>query len=264
MVLADWDAAAYARRSGLQRAMAAQVLALLRLEGTERVLDIGCGDGRVTAEVAARVPRGEVIGVDSSPDMIAFASSRFGPADGSNLRFQVADARSLPFREEFDLIVSLNALHWVPEQDAALRSIRRALKPDGLAQLRLVPDGKRKSLELVIEDTRRSPKWARYFQELRDPYLHLTPEQYAALAEKNGLRVRRIQTRTEAWDFKSRQAFFDFSSVMLVAWTRFLPEAERPALINDVLDRYRTIACDQPGEENVFKFYQMDITLAPG
>ncbi|MGA8598001.1 MAG: hypothetical protein WB676_25070 [Bryobacteraceae bacterium] len=43
-----------------------------------------------------------------------------------------------------------------------------------------------------------------------------------------------------------------------------LPETEKPAFVNDVLDRYRTIACDQPGEENVFKFYQMDITLAPG
>lgn len=158
MTMTDWDAAAYVRRSGLQRAMAAQVLALLDLEGTERVLDIGCGDGRVTAEVAARVPRGEVTSVDSSHEMIAFASSRFGPAARSNLRFQLADARSLPFREEFDLIVSFNALHWDPEQDAALHSIRCALKPNGLAQLRLVPDGKRKSLELVVEDTRRSPK----------------------------------------------------------------------------------------------------------
>ncbi|MGA8598002.1 MAG: class I SAM-dependent methyltransferase [Bryobacteraceae bacterium] len=117
MTMTGWDAAAYVQRSGLQQAMAAQVLSLLHLEGTERVLDIGCGDGRVTA-----------------------------------------DARSLPFREEFDLIVSFNALHSVPEQDAALHSIRCALKPNGLAQLRFVPDGKRKSLELVIEDTCRSSK----------------------------------------------------------------------------------------------------------
>jgi ubiquinone/menaquinone biosynthesis C-methylase UbiE len=121
---------------------------------------------------------------DSSHEMIAFASSRFGPAARSNVRFQVADARSLPFREEFDLIVSLYVLHWLPEQDAALRSMPCAFRPNGLAQLRLVPDGKRKSLELVIEDTRHSAKWARYFQEFRDPYLHLTAKQYGALVAR--------------------------------------------------------------------------------
>jgi trans-aconitate 2-methyltransferase len=60
--------------------MAREVLALLDLKGSERVLDVGCGDGKITAEVATRVPRGEVLGVDASQDMITFASSHFGPA----------------------------------------------------------------------------------------------------------------------------------------------------------------------------------------
>jgi trans-aconitate 2-methyltransferase len=52
--------------------------------------------------------------------------------------------------------------------------------------------------------------------------------------------------------------------VTFIEWTRLLPEAERQAFIIDVLDRYRTVAADKPGEENTFKFYQMDIMLAPG
>jgi trans-aconitate 2-methyltransferase len=178
--MTEWDAAEYARISGLQQAMAAEVLALLDLEGSERVLDIGCGNGKITAKVAARVPRGAVVGVDSSQDMIAFASRQFGPAVRRNLRFEVADARRLPFREEFDLVISFNALHWVRQQDAALRSVRSVMKFDGLAQLRLVPAGERKSLEDVIEDTRLSPKWIPYFQNFQNPYLHLTPEQYVS------------------------------------------------------------------------------------
>lgn len=62
--MTEWNAAEYARRSGLQEAMAEEVLALLDLGGSERVLDVGCGDGRITAEVAARVPQGAVVGVD--------------------------------------------------------------------------------------------------------------------------------------------------------------------------------------------------------
>jgi trans-aconitate 2-methyltransferase len=242
--------------------MADEVLALLHLEGWERVLDIGCGDGKITAEIAARVPRGSVVGVDSSHDMIAFASGHCGPEIQPNLRFEVADAHSLPFREEFDLVVSFNALHWLPDQDAALRSICSAMKSDGLAQLRLVPKGERKSLEDVIEDTRLSSRWDRHFREFHDPYLHLTPEQYGAMAERNGLHVRRIHTEAKAWDFGSRAAFFAFGLVTFVAWTQFLPESEKPAFVTDVLDRYQSVAADRPSEENTFKFYQMDITLS--
>ena len=262
--MTEWNAPEYARIAGLQEAMAAEVLALLDLKGSERVLDLGCGNGKVTAEIAARVPEGGVVGVDSSAEMIAFASDHFAPALRPNLRFETADIRHLPFREEFDLVVSFNALHWIPQQDVALRSILSALKPDGSAQLRLVPSGKRKSLENVIEETRLSPKWAGYFQQFRDPYLHLTPEQYTGLAEQNGLRVHHIHTQDKAWDFKSRAAFEAFGSVTFVEWTKVLPEAERPAFVTDVLDRYRLVAAYQPGEENMFKFYQMDITLSRG
>src|SRR5262249_60174888 len=115
--MTEWNATEYSQRSGLQKAMAAEVLALLDLEGSERVLDIGCGDGKITAEIAARVPQGEVVGVDASRDMIAFASSHFGPTVRPNLRFEVADAPVLPFQNEFNRIVSFHALPWIPGQD---------------------------------------------------------------------------------------------------------------------------------------------------
>ena len=260
--MTEWNAPGYARIAGLQEAMAAEVLSLLDLKGTERVLDLGCGNGKVTAEIAARVPEGTVVGVDSSANMIAYASDNFGPPVRSNLRFETDDIRNLPFREEFDLVVSFNALHWIPEQDQALRSIHAALKPNGLAQLRLVPSGKRKSIENVIEETRLSPKWAGYFREFHDPYLHLTPEQYGALAVRNHLDVQHIHTEDKAWDFKSREAFIAFSLVGMIEWTKLLPERDKFAFVTDVLDRYRSVACDRPGEENTFKFYQMDVTVS--
>ena len=259
--MTEWNATEYAKRSGLQVAMAKEVLALLDLEGSERVLDVGCGNGRTTAEIAARVPRGTVVGVDPSHDMIEFASSHFGPAVVPNLRFQVGDARRLPFQEEFDLVVSFNALHWVPQQEEALRSIHTALKPHATAQLRMVSKGERKSIENVIEETRSSLKWKRFFKGFHDPYLHLTPEEYANLAERSGFRVDRIQTAAKAWDFETRAAFLAFSSATMVEWTRLLPDSDKAAFITEVLDRYESVAADSPGEENTFKFYQMDVTL---
>jgi trans-aconitate 2-methyltransferase len=261
--MTEWNAPEYARVSELQKTMAEEALARLELKGTERVLDVGCGNGRTTAEIAVRVPLGSVLGVDSSADMIAFASRSFGPSLRPNLLFEVADARRLTFHDEFDLVVSFNALHWIPEQGEALRSIRSALKSDGAAQVRLVPAGQRKSLESVIEETRLSSRWVCYFGQFHDPYLRLTPQEYAALAERCGLHVRRIHTAAKTWDFRSRAAFVAFGSVTFVEWTQFIPADETPAFLNDVLDRYRVVAADRPGEEDCFKFYQMDVTLSP-
>jgi len=259
--MTEWDAEEYSRRSSLQAAMAQEVLALLDLTGSERILDVGCGDGKITAQIAHRAPNGSIVGVDPSQDMISFAQGHFSPATLPNLHFKVADARRLPFQNEFDLVVSFNALHWIPQQEAALKSIHSALVSHGKAQLRLVPAGERKSLEAVVEETRRTSRWNAYFENFDDPYLRLTEKEYAATAERSGFRVLRISTKDHAWDFGSRTAFAGFCAVGCVAWTNRLPPAERTAFINDLLDRYEEAVCDHSGEENTFKFYQMDISL---
>ena len=259
--MTEWNAADYERISGLQLAMAEEVLAALDLNGARRVLDVGCGNGKITAEIAARVPHATVLGVDPSHEMIEFASGHYSQAIHPNLRFEIADARNLPYREEFDLVVSFNALHWVPRQEEALQSIYAAMKSDASAQLRMVCKGRRKSLEHVLEETRLSPRWAQYFEQFHTPYLHLTPEAYSELAGRNGLRVIHIRNQDKSWDFKTRSAFEAFGSVTFVEWTRLLPAQEMSNFVRDVLDRYRLVASENPGEENTFKFYQMDIAL---
>src|SRR5262249_14293459 len=99
--MAEWNAGEYNRHSSLQAALAEERLGRLILQGAERVLDVGCGDGKITAEIAARIPHGSVLGIDPSQNMIAFASRHFGPATRPNLRFEVADVRRLPYRQEF-------------------------------------------------------------------------------------------------------------------------------------------------------------------
>jgi trans-aconitate 2-methyltransferase len=258
----EWNASEYDRLSALQATMAEEVLSLLKLEGNERILDIGCGNGKTTAEIAARVPQGSVTGVDASAEMVAFAKEHWTSAH-PNLQFAVADARHLPFDHAFDRIVSFNALHWITDQALPLQAIHSAIKPDGIAQLRLVPKGRRKSIEDVIEETRLSPRWSGYFSGFQDPYLHLTPAQYGELAEQQGFRVVSIHIADKAWDFQSRATFEAFSKVTMIEWTQHVPEAERSAFIVDVLDRYQHVAAQAPGEENFFRFYQMDIVLTP-
>lgn len=259
--MTEWNASDYNRESTLQQVMAEEQLRLLTLQGNERILDVGCGDGKITAAIASKVPQGSAVGVDPSQEMIAFASKHFESPTLANLRFEVADARRLPFRNEFDLVVSFNALHWVPEQGEALKSIRTALKPTGRAMLRMVSEGKRKSLEDVIEEVRQLPRWASYFAGYAKPYVHPIPEAYRTLAEQCGFHVVQLNVGDKAWDFKTREGFVAWAEATFFEWTRRLPKGDWLEFITNVLDRYRTVAADGVKDANTFKFYQMEVEL---
>jgi len=261
--MTEWDAAEYNKQSALQKWLADKHLANLRLDGTERVLDIGCGDGKVTAEIADRLPHGSVVGVDPSSAMIAFAQQHFSRPARRNADFAVADATQLPYHNEFDLIVSFNALHWVRDQGAALRCIREALQRSGRVFLEFVPQGTRTSLEDVIEETCKAARWARYFTGYVAPYVHLTPQEYREMASACRLHVERIDVEDESWDFKTRDAFVSFARTTFVEWTRAVPDGEHIDFINEVLDNYRRVDPGTAAGANVFRFYQMGVVLRP-
>ena len=253
----EWDGGAYEAISALQRTLADDVLGSLVLRGDERVLDVGCGDGRVTASIADRVPRGRVVGVDPSRRMVGWGTTHDARR---NLAFAVADARALPFSGAFDFVTSFNALHWIHEQETALRQIRRALRPGGRAVVQQVPDSGRPSLEDVIERTARTPRWAPAFEGAPPPYCHVTPDAYRAFASTAGFRVDDVMMREGRWDFGSRDAFVHFADVTFVAWTSRLPGAEHRAFIGDVLDAYAALLAD-PADAHAFRYWQMRATL---
>lgn len=259
--MTEWSAGDYNQQSSLQKTMAEIQLRKLTLAGNERILDIGCGDGKVTAEIARRLPTGSVVGVDPSKNMVDFAAKNFGPPNSPNLRFQVMDARRLTFRDEFHLVVSFNALHWVTEQSEALTGIRNALKQGGRAQLRFVSEGTRPSLEDIIEETRQDAKWSSYFADYQKPFAHFTPDEYQTLAETAGLRVVQIDVEDGSWDFKTREGFEAFANATFVEWTQHIPRDQWHPFITDVLDRYQMIAATNPSELHTFKFYQMNVSL---
>jgi trans-aconitate 2-methyltransferase len=258
-----WHGADYARHSSLQAAMADEVLAPLALRGDEQVLDLGCGDGKLSARMAALVPRGAVLGVDASADMVAFAQQQFAADAWPNLRFEVVDARALRWFERFDLLVSFNTLHWVPQQAEALHGIRTALKPHGQARLRLVTRSPLISLEEVAEAVRKQPHWSAWFEGFVDPYLRLTSDEYLALAQSLRLRVLSSQTQAKRWDFGSEAAFFGFCNAGFGAWTHHLAEDRRKAFVEEVMQRYLAVIDAAFGEHFTFHFTQTDIVLRP-
>jgi trans-aconitate 2-methyltransferase len=100
------------------------LLDLLAPQPGERVLDLGCGTGHLTAQIAAA--GADTTGIDRSPAMIEQARQSY-----PGLRFEAADARNFSFSEPFDAVFSNAVLHWVREADLAVACVHRALKPGG-------------------------------------------------------------------------------------------------------------------------------------
>ena len=125
----QWDGERYRASSDPQERFALKGLDRLALMGHERVLDVGCGDGRITAEIARRVPFGRALGIDASASMIAACTEAH--CAHANLSFVVADATAFHTDDEFDVAVSFSALHWVADLRAALTCVRNVLRPGG-------------------------------------------------------------------------------------------------------------------------------------
>ncbi len=127
----DWDAATYDRIAHPQTRWGIAVLDRLPLGGDEWVLDAGCGSGRVTEHLAARLPRGHVIALDASPSMIETARTRLAPF-GDRVEFVVADlGRPLPISGQVDAILSTATFHWIPDHDALFANLAAVLRPGG-------------------------------------------------------------------------------------------------------------------------------------
>ncbi len=126
----DWDARTYDRVADPMTRWGSAVLDRLPLRGDERVLDAGCGSGRVTEQLAERLPHGHVVALDGSPSMVAAARERLARF-GERIEYVVADlGRPLPI-DPVDAILSTATFHWVPEHDALFRNLAAVLRPGG-------------------------------------------------------------------------------------------------------------------------------------
>ncbi len=118
----SWQAQEYIDDASFVATMGEPVVALLNPKAFERILDLGCGDGALTAKLATQCA--EVYGVDASADMVSMAHTR-------GLSAHVCRGESLDFEQEFDAVFSNAALHWMQDYTQVIDGVHRALKPCG-------------------------------------------------------------------------------------------------------------------------------------
>lgn len=170
-----WNPEDYDKQSVLQFRTAMNMLDTLPLQGNEKILDIGCGTGKISHQIATqRVPHGSLTGVDINEQMITYAKNNYAAA---NLVFECNNVLSITHEDFFDVAVSFWTLSWIPMADQlhALNNIIQSLNEHG--KLFLMYPLRHDAYD-VVDMVIKKPEWQEYFSEYSLPRPFITEEQY--------------------------------------------------------------------------------------
>ena len=228
-----WSASDYAKNGRFVPELAGAVFAMLAAKPGERILDLGCGDGTLTAEI--RAAGADVLGVDLCDELLAVARMK-------GLSVQKQDGHALDFVQEFDAVFSNAALHWMRKPELVIAGVARALKPKGRFVGEFGGHGNVAAIAAALRavSARRGGDPANV-----SPWFFPTVEEYSALLAKHGFSMREIalvprptplKTGMEGWLNTFGRFFFDQ-----------FPEPDRTAALNEALDLLRPSLCDTQG-----------------
>jgi trans-aconitate 2-methyltransferase len=249
----DWNADAYHRVSGPQVAMAAAVLDRLELRGHETVLDAGCGSGRVTRLLLERLPRGRVIAVDASPDMVARAREELAGARADVRHADLAELR-LADGESVDAVFSNATFHWVPDHDALFARLAAALRPGGRLSAQCGGEGNVAAVHETAIAAAADVGLAARFDGWPRPWNFAGPEATAQRLRRAG--VADVECWLQAWPVEPDEPRAYLETVCLGPHLERLADDERERFLDAVMSRL--------GERPVLDYVRLNIVARRG
>ncbi len=228
----------YSYNSTNQYEWAKEIIPKLNLKGNENVLDIGCGDGKITALLASYLPHGKVVGIDSSEEMITFARSKFPQSKHNNLSFLRMDARELTFREQFDVAFSNASLHWIIDQQTVLRGVHESLDKKGRLLFQMAGKGNAQDLIAVLEELISEEDCKPYFKSFTFPYGFYDPEEYTVWLSEAGFKPECVELIPKTLKLKGKEGLVSWIRTTWLPFTERIPESLRDSFINEVANRY--------------------------
>jgi trans-aconitate 2-methyltransferase len=224
----DWDARTYDRVADPMTRWGEMVLDRLPLAGDERVLDAGCGTGRVTELLADRLPRGQVVALDGSPAMVDASRERLARF-GERIEYVVADLGH-PLRiDPVDAILSTATFHWVPDHAALFHNLAAVLRPGGRLVAQCGGAGNIASIQRVLATV--GDGW------LGDVHFE-TPEDTTRRLRAAGFEEIECWLTEEPTDFEAGEPLDAYlRTVVLGSHLARLPPAEHDAFVHAVATR---------------------------
>lgn len=216
------------------------------LDENEFVLDIGSGDGKITALIAQQLVQGTVIGIDASNNMIAFAKAKYSYP---NLLFEVEDINQISYQDKFDTIVSFFCLHWLDNQPTILKKIYNALMPEGKIII-VVPAREANDFVNLIYDLSKTEKWNPYFKKSVTTRVTYTLDEYEVILKSVGFTHIDVELKTLESLFSREELDWWLHPIV----SKNLPEAEQPLFIEELLDKMTSSQgwIDSEGKIHIF------------
>jgi trans-aconitate 2-methyltransferase len=209
----EFDGKKYEIASTHQKEWGTKLIAELGLTGSEHILDLGCGDGVLTSQIAELVPDGDVLGIDASQGMIDAAL----PKERYNLHFRKMDINDLDFENKFNLVFSNATLHWVADHQRLLQNSSRALRAGGCIRFQFAGDGNCENFIAVVRKAIALEEFRIYFAGFEWPWHMPAVDEYERLVGSSGFRNVRV------WG-ENADRFFPDSEAM-IKWI------EQPSLV---------------------------------
>ena len=235
----DWNAVEYHRVSDPQVSWGRAVLDRLELRGDERVIDLGCGTGRLTRELTARVPHGAVVGIDASRDMLTQAASHLAGTDPP-VRLAQALLPAIPVTSWADVVFSTATFHWVRDHPALFTAIHASLVPGGRLHAQCGGGQNLAEARAPAEEVMKLPRYAPYFEGWQGAW-EFADDRISAVRLRDAGFVD-IQTSLEPApvDFTDEGAYRAYvSTVVFRLHLAQLPDALRAPFLDDVVARVR-------------------------
>ena len=185
-----WNGGQYQENSSPQEFSATSIINSIHFKGDEHILDIGCGDGKITHKFCTLVPRGKIIGIDASPSMLATARGQSLAA--ATILFYEKTAEDFHFDETFDYIFSFHTLHWVKNKVKVFKNVHDHLDPRG--KFVLVTSGRQnETMSRVFS----SEKWREQLRNYGPRFHSADASTTQSMLHEAGLSVQRLDA--EYW-----------------------------------------------------------------
>jgi len=230
----EFDGRKYEKASTHQTEWGERLIAELSLRGDERVLDLGCGDGKLTACLAGLVPEGSVLGIDASSGMIEVAQKY----QGENLSFLQLDINSLDFEDEFDVVFSNATVHWVKDHNCLLRNVWRSLRNNGVVRFNFAGAGNCSNLLAIVKTAMKKSNYVKYFFSFEWPWFMPTADEYETIVRQFPFRDIRVWTENADRNFSDSQTMTKWiDQPSLVPFLKCIDQSDKQSFRDFVVQR---------------------------
>lgn len=241
----EWDSESYHRIAEPQYEWGKKVVARLTLRGDETVLDAGCGTGRLTAEVLRKLPRGRVIALDLSQNMLGTACRELEARFGHQVRFICANLLAIPLCQAVDGIFSTAVLHWVPDHPKLFAELHSALRPGGWLEAQCGGGPNLRRLRTRAAELMAREPFNRYMKDFQDRREYADEVATRERLRNAGFEEVRVWTEAAPATFPTPERFKEF--IGAVNMHKYVGHIQDPAIVKHFLDELTTAAAgDDP------------------